>query len=360
MKLLFSGLALFAAAVATAAPADAATVVLGGYPDQLQFINDVTGKVTDKVTLDEGLPNRIQLSSDGSKIYVTTMSSGIEVVDARSHKVLNHFTLNGPLTRYRLNGMAVDPSGRYLYAIGHRIDKLIDRYRFGKPQYFAVDLQEKKVIRSADVDEKAKTGGRPRLQVSPDGKSLYVFGKKIEVLNVADFKVAKTIDLSRPEMPWKQDVNMGDALDSLRGQKEYVSLYESRDPYIHNKIFGIARFDLATQDVTYRPVGAEPQAIVGLQVTPDGQDAYTVVVNGDAGSRRCEFWHYNLTTAVAVAHAEFACRRRFYFGMSHDGSSLYIYGAGYDVASYDAKTLKYRTDWELGNDITMAGIITLP
>jgi hypothetical protein len=57
--------------------------------------------------------------------------------------------------------------------------------------------------------------------------------------------------------------------------------------------------------------------------------------------------------------AEFPCRRRFYFSMSGDGSKLYIYGAGFDIAVYDTKTLKPVTDWEMTNDITMAGLIAV-
>jgi hypothetical protein len=43
--------------------------------------------------------------------------------------------------------------------------------------------------------------------------------------------------------------------------------------------------------------------------------------------------------------------------MSGDGSKLYIYGAGFDIAVYDTKTLKPVTDWEMTNDITMAGLL---
>ncbi|GBQ92463.1 hypothetical protein AA23498_1459 [Acetobacter nitrogenifigens DSM 23921 = NBRC 105050] len=349
-------------ATALGTQASAATVVLGGYPDQIQFIDDSTGHVVQKVTMETGLPSNIQLSADQSKIYVMTLtSSGFEVLDAKTHKVVNHFTLNTPTLKYRFLGGVADPAGRYFYTLGWRIDKLNDRFRFGKPQYIVVDLKEHKVSQAVDVSDEDGSGNRrPSFGVSPDGKIFYIFDKQVRVVDTHDMKVTKRIDLAKPDPAWKQDINIGTAISTLGNASQYVSLFMSQDPYIHNKTFGVGRFDLTNATYKFDPIGAAPNSVEGLQVTPDGKDGYTVVENGEYGNQRCEFWHYDLSANIAVGHTEFPCRRRFYFGMSRNGKKLYIYGAGYDVAVYDAKTLKPETDWELGNDITMAGIINLP
>ncbi|GBQ63837.1 YncE family protein [Komagataeibacter swingsii] len=361
MNMLRPALALFASAFAFVSSACAGTVVLGGYPDQLQFINDINGTVVQKVTLETGLPASIQLSANRSRIYVRTLTtSGIEVLDATSHKVLTRFSLNTPVTKYRFSGGIPDASGHYFYATGWRMDKEIDRYRFSRPQYFQIDMNARKIIRAVDMaDEDISENSRGALAISPDEKILYVFDKKLRVISTTDFKVIQRIDLAKPDLPWKQDISMGSALETLRDPRHYVSLFQAEDPYIHNKVFGIAHFDLVTRNFSFHPVGPAPKAVDRLQVTPDGRDGYTVVINGEYGNQRCEFWHFDLNANIAMNKAEFPCRRRFYFGMSEDGKKLYIYGAGFDVAVYDAKSLKYETDWVLGNDITMSGIITL-
>ncbi|MBT0667462.1 DKNYY domain-containing protein [Novosphingobium profundi] len=360
----FAGAALasIAAMLPLAAPAEAGTIVLGGYPDQIQFIDDVSGKVTGLTKLDTGLPDNIQLSADRSKIYVTTLTtSGIEVLDAKSHQVVNKFSLNTPSVRYRFKGGVPDPTGRLFYAVGERFDKEADLYKVSKPQYYTIDLKTHEVVRTVDFDEKDKAPGwSTSMAIAPDGKTLYVFDDKVRVIDTKTFKIVDRIDLAKPSSSGLQDVSFGGTLNTVSEAGKYISVFNAEDPYIHNKVFGVARFDLTSRSFTFDPIGPAPDRMEGLQVTPDGKDGYTVAVIGDLGKQRCEFWHFDLTTNTAVDKAEFECRRRFYFAMSADGQKLYIYGAGYDIAVYDAKTLKPEADWELRHDITMAGLLHLP
>ncbi|MBT2187278.1 YncE family protein [Sphingobium nicotianae] len=337
----------------------ASTIFLGGYPNQVMMIDDTNGATLQKVTLDTGLPTSMRLSDDKKKLYVTTnTTSGIEVMDVATRKIINKFSLNTPTTRYRFDGGVVDPTGRYFYILGTRIEKEIDRYFISKLQYMVVDLQQKKVVRSVDLAPEDSTFSyRGNLALSPDGKTLYVFRDKVLVVNTADFKVVERFDLAKPDSPGMEQVSFGGTLDRLRTPGQLISLFNAQDPYVHNKIFGIARFDLTSRQFNFTPVGPAPARLAGLEVTPDGKDGYTVAVNGDIGSQRCEFWHFDLVKNIAVDKAEFPCRRRFYFGMSGDGAKLYVYGAGYDIAVYDSKTLKPVADWETQNDITMAGMV---
>ncbi|MCT2401460.1 YncE family protein [Novosphingobium mangrovi (ex Huang et al. 2023)] len=356
-------LALAALCATTAAvSAQAATIVLGGYPDQIQMVDDTTGKVEQKITLDTGLPTHLQFSADGKRIYITTLTTGgIEVMDTASRKIISKLSLNNPATRYRFSGGVPDPSGRYFYIIGKRIDKEVDLYRLSKPRFMKVDLKTGQVVKAVDFDPKDEGPGyRTRLAMAPDGKTLYVFDKKVLIVDTSDLKVVERLDLEKPDFPGMQDVGMGGGLETLREPGVFVSVFNSQDPYIHNKVFGVARFDLKARTFDFKPIGPAPEQMAGLEVSPDGKDGYTVAVMGKYGNKRCEFWHFDLTTNTALDKAEFPCRSRFYFGMSRDGQKLYIYGAGYDIAVYDAKTLKFEQDWELTNDITMAGLLTLP
>lgn len=140
----------------------------------------------------------------------------------------------------------------------------------------------------------------------------------------------------------------------------HTSIFNSADPIVHNRVFGLARLDLATRHVEYNPIGPAPTGMAGLQVTPDKKSAYTVVANGANGNKRCEFWKFDLTSDRLTQKAEVPCRTRFSFGMSSNGQKLYIYGAGFEIEVYDAATMQLEKTWDLQTDITFGGIAVLP
>ena len=362
MKKLRLGLAALLAAIPAQTPLHAETIVLGGYPDQLMFVDETSGIVTQKVTLDTGLPMSMHMSNDKKRLYVTTLtSSGIEILDTATRKITSKFSLNDATTKYRFNGGVPDPSGRYFYIFGTKMDKQVDAYRISKPQYMVVDLKLQKIVRTAEIDKEDEGPGyRTQLVVSPDGKTLYVFGKKVVILDTATLKVIDRINLEKPDLPGMRDVNMGGSMENLHTPNEFVSLFNSQDPYVHNKIFGIARFNLTSRQFSFSPIGPAPDAMAGLQVTPDGKQGYTVVANGKLGAKRCEFWHFDLTTNQVMNKAEFPCRSRFTFGMSANGEKLYIYAAGYEVEVFDARTLQPEQTWALTNDIIGTGMVFIP
>lgn len=341
--------------------AHAGTMYLGGYPNVLILFDETTGQATKRIPLATGLPTGLRESSDRKKIYVSTISTGgIETYDIASGKVIDSFSLNTPVTRYRFYSGVADPSGRYFYTVAERIDKDIDRYRISKPQYTVVDLKLKKVVRAVDMEAEDDTPGaayRASYAISPDGKFFYVFRDKVTVVGTSDLKAVERFDLSKPEVTGFENVSFDGGVEAIRNQGQYVSLFNAADPYVHNKVFGVARFDLASRQFSFVPVGPAPASMAGLQITPDGKEGYTVVANGTLGNKRCEFWRFDLGTNKVLDKAEFPCRSRFQLGMSSDGSKLYIYGASFDIEVYDAKTLKLEKTWDIGNDATMAGLV---
>ncbi|PWU07264.1 MAG: hypothetical protein C5B51_10445 [Terriglobia bacterium] len=359
MKTLLSLVTLFSAG------ASGATLFLGAYPDSIIVFDEAKGQVADRISLSTGLPTSMRLSQDRKKIYVTTNDhSGLEVVDVASHKVTNRFVLNTPTKRYRFNGGAPDPQDRVFYTVTTEMNKLSDRYDIGKLKYTVIDLAQQKIVKAIDIaheDENANAGfyGRAGFEVSPDGKYLYQFRDKVVILNTDDFKVVDRIDLSKPDFPGMENVGFGGLLDSISEPGQHVSLFNSADPIVHNRVFGIARFDLTTRQVNFTPIGPAPGGMAGLQVAPDKKHAYTVIANGQLGNKRCEFWAFDMGTSRITQTAEVPCRSRFSFGMAGDGGKLYFYGAGFEIEVYDAATLKYERTWDLNNDITGAGMIVI-
>ena len=358
--------------------AQAGTLIFGSYPNTLTWFDETKSTVTDRVPLVEGVPRSLQLSADKSKIFVTTGDhSGVEIIDLATHKVLSHFALDTPkaaealafanrrphvATRYRFNGEVVDQAGTYMYTTMIQMDKGLDRYTVSKPQYAVIDLQQKKVVRTREVDEEEQSTGasyRNAMALSDDGKYLYLFRDKVVVLNTSDLKVVDRIDMAKSEASDLEAATFGPELESISQPGEYVSLFTETDPYIHNKLLGIGRFKLDTRQFSFTPIGPAPTTMQGLQIAPDRKTAYTVVTNGLYGNKRCEMWRFDLPTNTVQDRAEFPCRTRFSFGISANGDKLYIWGASFDMEVYDAKTLKHERTIDLNADVTYGNMIVL-
>jgi DNA-binding beta-propeller fold protein YncE len=341
------------------------TIFLGGYPDSVLVVDEAQGKVVDKIHLETGLPTSMRLSEDKKKIFVTTNDhSGVEVIDVSTRKVLSHFVLNTATKHYRFNGGTPDPQGKLFYTVTTEMEKKPEHYEIGKPKYTVIGIEQQKIVKTVDVpaeDENGAVGGygRNTFEISADGKYLYQFRDKVVILSSDDFKVVDRIDLSRPDQPGMENIGFGSRLDTIGEPGKLISLFNSADPIVHNRVFGIARFDLTTRDVNFNPIGPAPTGMAGLQITPDKKWAYTIVANGMHGNKRCEFWSFDLATDHIAKTAEVPCRTRFTFGMSSDGKKLYIFGAGFEIEVYDAASLKYERTWDLNNDVTGA-VIVLP
>lgn len=344
----------------------AGTLFLGAYPDSVMVFDEGKGEIVDRIHLETGLPTSLRFSEDKRKIFITTNDhAGVEVIDVPTHKVLNHFVLDNGNKRYRFNGAVPDPSGKLLYAVTTEITKQIDRYDIGKPKYSVIDLEQQKIVRTVDLapeDERAAGGGGrgAGMQISPDGKYLYQFREAVVIVNTADFKVVDRIALAKPDLPGMEAISFGGQLDSIAEPGTYVSVFNSSDPVVHSRVFGIGRFDLNTRKMDFNAIGPAPAGMAGLHVTPDRKTAYTIVSNGTHGNKRCELWSFDLGNNHLAKASETPCRTRFSFGMSSDGRKLYLYGAGFEIEVYDAATLKYERTWDLNNDTTMAGMLVLP
>jgi len=357
---------LAASCAALAGIASAGTLYLPAYPAAVLVFDEDKAQIVDRIPLQTGTPMSIKLSADHKKIYVTTIDkNGIEVIDVATRKVINHFALNTPTKQYRLFAGTPDPTGKFYYAVSKEITKFPEHYEVAKPKYTVIDLEQQKIVKTVDItkeEEPQNQGdfGAGWLEISPDGKYLYQFGEKISILQASDFKVVDHIDLATPDAPGIENVHFGTDLDLINSPGEHTGMFVWSDPVVHNRVFGLARFDLTTKQIDFKPIGPAPAGMAGIQVTPDKKWAYTVVANGKHGNKRCEFWAFDLSTDRITQKAEVPCRTRFTLGISTNGKKLYIYGAGFDIEVYDAATLKLEKTWDLNNDVTYAGIVVIP
>ena len=351
------------ALLALSALGHAGTLWCGAYPDLVLVVDEASGKVVDKIKLVTGLPRSLRLSPDRKTIYVSTNDhNGFEVIDVASHKVTNHFVLDDATHRYRVNGGAPDPEGKVLYTSTTEITKMPDRFTIGRPKYAIIDLVQQKIVKTVDEpNEGGRGGGRGGggFEVSPDGKYLYQFGNVVTVLNSADFSFVERIELELSNGMPMENLGLGGMQEALSEPGQRVSLFNFSDPIVHNRVFGLARFDLNTRKFEFTPIGPSPPMLGGLYITPDKKMGYTMSQQGQGGNRRCEFWGLDLVTTKLARTAEVPCRTRYSFGLSSNGQKLYIYAAGYQIEVYDAVTFKLEDTWDLGQDMT-GPMVVLP
>ncbi|MGA2215854.1 MAG: hypothetical protein ABSH31_21460 [Bryobacteraceae bacterium] len=253
MKRLFFLLALCAAA------ASAGTLYLPAYPASVLVFDEARGQIVDRIPLVTGTPMSIRLAADHKKIYVSTIDhNGIEVIDVATRKVTNHFELNTPTKQFRFRGGAADPEGKFFYTVTREIDRLPEHFDVAKPKYTVIDLEQQKIVKTAEMPLEDERTNRISFEVSPDGKYLYQFGPKIKILQTADFKLVETLDLAAPDVEGMENIRLGGDLDLISQPGMHTSIFNSADPIVHNRVFGLARLDLATRQVNYNPIGPAP------------------------------------------------------------------------------------------------------
>ena len=341
----------------------AGTLFIAAYPNRVLVFDEAQGKVVDQIQLATGLPRSLRLSPDKKTLYISTNDhSGFEVMDVATHKITNHFVLDDATHRYRVNGGAPDPQGKLLYASTTEITKKLDRYEIGKPKYTVIDLGQQKIVKTVEqpADTAGGGGGGGRgggFEISPDGKFLYQFGQQVTVLKADDFSLVEKIDLGSPDGTPLENLGLGGLLETFSDSNQRVSIFTSSDPIVHNKVFGLAKFDLNSRKFDFKPMGPAPVTMTGMRITPDQKMGYTVTTNMTHGNKRCEFWALDLSNSRLAKTEEVACRSRYSFGMSADGKNLYIYGAGFEIEVYDATTFQHKATWDLNNDMTGAMVV---
>ncbi|MBM3724168.1 MAG: hypothetical protein FJW40_01905 [Acidobacteria bacterium] len=358
-------LAVGAAAWAHAAWAQkpGGTLYLGSWPATVHIFDEAQQKAVGKIDLKTGVPRSLMLSNDRKlMVATTTKDSGIEVIDLASRQVTSHFVLNTETRKYRLGGMALNADATLLYANLYSVTKKIDRFEVDKNRVAVIDLAARKIVREHDLPKELEPNAGARfgaLRVAPDGKHIYYFRENIFVLDATTFKLVDTIDLSKPVFPGMERVFVGFGDDPHEDPNTLLGIFNTTDPHVHRRVFGIARFDLNKRSFDFKPVAPATTGMMGLHMTPDRMKGYTVAFNGDGANRRSEFWEFDLTSRELKRKAEFAGRTRFNFTISPSGRDLYVFGAGFEIEVFDAATFQPRRTIDVGADIT-TNMVALP
>ncbi len=139
-------------------------------------------------------------SPDFSKFYfVTDRMEAIEIVDLKKRAVVDTVKLSAQPRQIRIANVAVNPAGTLLYTVATPVVLEIDRFLPEESEVFVYDLVAKRLKESFKMPKEAGVGSfRPNIHFSPDGSSIFLFGRDIHEIRVSDNQLVGTIALSKP------------------------------------------------------------------------------------------------------------------------------------------------------------------
>jgi hypothetical protein len=350
---------------------------IGTLDHKLLVIDEDKEEVVGEIPL-TGIARTTALSADQKQLYIINTQMTIEIVDLASRKVVGTINLadersharvstssrdwlaGGAVDHWsRFSGLAVDPTGHYLYTTLRIVTKDIDQYRLEAPKFVAIDLDKKAIAKAFDFPKGFDQGFgfMATYKVSPDGKLLYVFDTDVVVLDLSTLNVVDRIPLAKPPYPGASPYRLTVTQDPYVDKTTVTSIFISVDPIVHKGTLGFASLNLLTREVKYSPIGpALP--MMGFMLSPDRKRGYSVMYTGAGANRRTEWWVWNLETHRVIQKEPFESRTTFNFGLSSDGKKLYLYGSGSSLEIFDVGTLKSHKLMFLNKDLT-TDLITL-
>lgn len=342
---------------------------VGVWPKHVAVLDEEAGRVVGRIALQTDAARSLMTTADKKKIVaITIKDAGFETIDVATQKVTDSFVLGSSGKRVRLQGAAMDPTGRYVYTVINVANKLIDRFEIEKPKFAVVDLTEKKITKTVELPKEINIGGfmggggrgGGGMRVSPDGKSLWFFRENIYIVDTTDFKLVQTIPMARPEFPYMESLSLSGVEDPHEEPGKMTAIFTTSDPVVHKRIWGVATLDLNTRQFTFTPVGPAVANMNGnVMLSPDRKFAYGTTIEGVHGDRHCEFFVLDMKTKKVTRRAEFPGRTRFTIGMTADGKNLIVYGAGYTMEWYDTGTLQFVKQIDMNADMT-SQLLALP
>jgi DNA-binding beta-propeller fold protein YncE len=324
-----------------------------------------------------GVPRITALSADQKQLFIVNTRMGLEVVDLATRKASSVLNMSDGRSRPDVfglgpdlinpgnydfdgfSGLAVDPTGQYLYSSMRVTIKDLDEYRIEPMKFVAIDLHTKTISKAFPFPKELDQGFGPlsSFKVSPDGKQLFVFGRDILIFDLATFKQVDKIALSKPPYPGATPLRLTVTDDPNDDITKVTSVFTSVDPIVHKGTLGLASLNLMTREVSYTPIGPS-LPMMGFLVSPDRKLGYSVMFNYAGGNRRTEWWVWDLQTHQVIKTQPFESRPTFRFGISSDGKKLYLYGSGSTLEIFDASTLASLKLIYLNRDIT-TNLVTL-
>jgi hypothetical protein len=332
-------------------PKESRLHLFGIWPNRLRLFDEATEEFVADISLKYGAATNSTHSPDFSKFYfVTDRMEAVEVVDLKKKAVVDTVKLSAQSRQIRILNVAVNPAGTLLYLTATPVTLEIDRFVPEEQEIFVYDLEAKTLKDSLKLPKEVQPGGfRPNIQFSPDGNSMFLFGRDIYEVRVSDNQIASTIKLSKPILAGYGPMRGARMTEEAPGI--FYGIYRTQDPFMKKTMLGVLSVDLVKKEVESFELG--PEVKVGLfALSADHKRAYAGVeelVSIDMESRRI------LKRVQGVEQG----RTNNSLLVSADGKKLYVSGVGDLLKIYDAETLEHVKDIFAGGDY-MATPVAIP
>ena len=344
---------LAAQGTSTAPSGGNGTFYISTYSDQIRVLDERTRTVIGQIQTQNGIPGRFVVSADRERLYVSDATMlHIETIDLAERRSIDTFTLNEGIEQFRIRSFAVDPQETYALILGKTRIKHIDRFEIGPSIIIRYDLRRHEVM-----DTIPWPGGHERerasFMFSPDGSLVYFSAEDMIVLESENFTEVDRWEISQELEPGLGRVRPGFSTSYFEDPGFFTGLVRITDPINNRRMMGIARVDLAEQDMEFYTLG--PNEPVGrFALAPGGRKAWALY--SEVG--RYEFWAIDLEER-RVTHREIMDGRpRMGLDVSTNGELLYIHVAGNTIDVYDSETYELLETVDVGGD--MRGFILLP
>jgi DNA-binding beta-propeller fold protein YncE len=344
-------LGVLLAALATPRPASAADPkpaqvhLLGVWPNRIRLFDEATEQFVGEIGLKHGAATNSAHTPDFSKFYfVTDRMEAVEAVDLRKREVVDTVKLSDQSRQVRIASVAVNPDGTLLYLASTPVQLEIDRFVPQEPEVFVYDLAGKRLKESFKIPKEVNLPFRPNIHFSPDGQSIFLFGRDIYQIRASDNALVDTIKLSKPLLAGYGPLRGARLTEEAPGV--YYGLYRTQDPFMKKKMIGVVRIDLVKKDVQSFELGPEVNVEV-LAVSADRKRAY-------AGLE--DFLVIDMESHLIVKRKERVEQGRNNTSMivSSDGKKLYVGGVGDQIQVYDAESLEHLKSIFAGGDFMSA------
>jgi quinohemoprotein amine dehydrogenase beta subunit len=325
-------------------------ILVGSYGNKLYLIDPVAAKIahTFQVPGAGTGPSYIAPSPDGRVAYVVTNRfNSVSGIDLDSGKEVFRADLaQGDVRVHAMFGLDVSPDGKWLYVVEQRYKLLSDRFEVVDPviAVYRTDAgAEAKPARLMPIKHQIQ-----HLAVSTDGKTIYAHGLDLYAIDAATGKLRDTMSVAN----WKRDgygpaeafAWLGEQLNSsgVYAMDFYTDRLGQGSPDSPARDLGVLSANLKTGAMTMEIIGPASEApdLTGMTVNPRNPNE----VIGIGGS----LVKIDRRAKRVIARAP-TNGLLFYMGVvSADGQRVYTGGGHCRVGIYATK------------DLSPLGLVELP
>jgi quinohemoprotein amine dehydrogenase beta subunit len=348
-------IALWVAGALAAAPAFAKEYILvGSYGNKLYLIDPLAAKITSTFQVPGAGtgPSYIAPSPDGRVAYVVTNRfNTVSGIDLNSGKEVFRAELAvGDVRVHAMFGLDVSPDGKWLYVVEQRYKMLSDRFEVVDPviAVYRTDAgTDAKLTRQIPIKHQIQ-----HLAVSTDGKTIYAHGLDLYAIDTATGQVRDTL----PVANWKHEGYGPAEAFAWAGEQLNTSgvyamhFYTDRPGQVTDtpeRDLGVMTANLKTGAMAMQLIGPMSEApdLTGMTVNP--KDTNEVIGVGG------HLVKINLKEKRVVARGE-TNGLLFYMGVvSADGERIYTGGGHCRVGIFATKDLSPLAQVELPNCAVM-------